>query len=171
MRWLAGQGILSGPTLGSVCHACPVDDADEAERIKASVMSMLPPAKIAWNVIVSKNPHTGGWAVQLDHEASHGLGFDMGESRGNADETISRLADWLTHRKAELDRIAVAPALSNADSVMEIRTLASIFNWSKSEVRAVVRFVERWTLTEDEAEWLISTIGHDGPTPERSRNF
>ena len=154
-----------------MCHACCVDDADDTQRIKASVIALLPPSRRAWNVMVSKNSHTGGWVVQLDHEASHGLVFDMGESGANADETIACVSRWLIGQKAELDRIAVAPVLSNADSVMEIRALASIFNWSKSEVSAVVRFVERWTLTAAEAEWLISTIGHDGPKPERSWDF
>lgn len=59
------------------------------------------------------------------------------------------------------------PSLSHAEAVMEIRALASIFNWSKLEVAAVVRFVERWTLNPDEAEWLISAIGHDGPKPPK----
>ena len=132
---------------------------------------MLPRPKRDWIVAVSGNPHLGGWVVALDHEASRGLAFEMGGSDAGVDETIGRVSEWLSGRRPELDRIARAPLLSNVDSVMEIRALASIFNWSKMEVAAVVRFVERWTLTADEAEWLISAIGHDGPKPERSWDF
>ena len=148
-----------------------MEDGHEAARIKASVIAMLPPSKRPWEVVVSHNPHSGGWVVELNHEASHGLALDMGQSGANAEETIAGVAEWLSSRRAELDRVAAAPSLSHAEAVMEIRALASIFNWSKLEVAAVVRFVERWTLNPDEAEWLISAIGHDGPKPPNSWDF
>jgi hypothetical protein len=148
-----------------------MNDESDRQRIEAAVSAMLPASKRPWDVAVSRNRHGGGWVVELNHEASHGLILDMGASGANADEMIAKAADWLIDRKSELDRIAAAPLLSNADSVMEIRALASIFNWSKFEVSAVVRFVERWALTADEAEWLISAIGHDGPKPPSSWDF
>ncbi len=148
-----------------------MEDEYDVARIKASVIALLPLSKRPWEVIVSENPNTGGWVVDLYHEASHGLSLDMGQSGASADETIAAVAEMLGNRGAELDRVAAAPLLSHAEAVMEIRSLASIFNWSKFEVKAVVRFVERWTLSTDEAEWLISTIGHEGPKPPSSWDF
>ena len=132
---------------------------------------MLPEARHPWTVAVSRSSHTGGWVVQLDHEASHGLVFDMGESGADADATIVSIRETLGSRAGELRRIAVAPVLVNADDVMEIRSLAHIFNWTQLEVRSVVALIRRWTLTEDEAEWLSSYIGRDAPTPTPSWDF
>lgn len=44
----------------------------------------------------------------------------------------------------------------------EIRVLSHIFNWSRLEVKSVLQMVRRWTLSDDEAEWLIASIGRDG---------
>ncbi|MEY2582016.1 MAG: hypothetical protein QOE09_1865 [Ilumatobacteraceae bacterium] len=148
-----------------------VSDEDDCGRIKASVTAMLPPAQRPWDVAVSRSPHNGGWVIQLEHEASHGLVFDMGVPGVDADATIKRVAEWLTSHEGELRRIATAPLLENADDVMEIRALSHIFNWTRLEVKSVVQVVSRWTLTVDEAEWLITSIGRDGPTPTPSRDF
>ena len=120
---------------------------------------------------VDRNPHTRSWAVGLEHEASFGLGFDMGEQVADADATIDRIRIWLGYSDHELRRVATAPALEHPDEVLDIRGLAHIFNWSKLEVSSVVRMVERWTLTAAEAEWLIASIGRDADPPSPSRDF
>ena len=132
---------------------------------------MLPEAKRPWTVAVSHSSNTGAWVVQLDHEASHGLVFDMGESGADADATIVSIRETLGRQAGELRRISAAPLLVNPDDVMEIRSLAHIFNWTQLEVRSVVALIRRWTLTDDEAEWLSSHIGRDAPTPTPSWDF
>jgi hypothetical protein len=122
-----------------------------------------------WSIEVNRNPNTQGWFVGLDHEASNGLGFDLGHLDATA--TIEAFDDALRHSAKELARVAAAPALVHPDEVLEIRTLAHIFNWSRQEVSAVVRFVERWMLTSDEADWLIKWVGHDGEMPSPSQDF
>jgi hypothetical protein len=150
-----------------------VSDDDDSGRIKASVTAMLPPARRPWEVAISRSPHNGGWVIQLEHEASHGLVFDMGVPRLDTDVTMRRVAEWLaTHEvEVELRRIATAPLLENAEDVMEIRALSHIFNWTRLEVKSVVQLVRRWTLSDDEAEWLIASIGRDGPAPTPSWEF
>jgi hypothetical protein len=148
-----------------------VSDEDDSGRIKASVTAMLPPAQRPWEVAISRSPHNGGWVIQLEHEASHGLVFDMGVPRMDADSTIRTVAEWLATHEGELRRIATAPLLENADDVMEIRALSHIFNWSRLEVKSVVQMVRRWTLSDDEAEWLIASIGRDGAIPTPSWDF
>jgi len=143
----------------------------ENEQIRSAVLAVMPIAKRPWLVTVSRSPHTGGWVVELEHEASHGLGFDAGEPTAAVDATVSRVVEWLGAHARELNRIAAAPVLVNAMDVMEIRALAHMFNWSRAEVKAVVRMIQRWTLTADEAEWLISFVGHDGPVPTVSWDF
>jgi hypothetical protein len=117
------------------------------------------------------SPHNGGWVIQLEHEASHGFVFEMGVPRMDADATIKRVAEWLATQQGELRRIATAPLLENADDVMEIRALSHIFNWTRLEVKSVVQLIRRWTLSDDEAEWLIASIGRDGPAPTPSWEF
>lgn len=132
---------------------------------------MLPEARRPWTVAVSHSSNTGAWVAQLDHEASHGLAFDMGEIGADADATIAWVRETLGAHTGELRRIAAAPLMVNVDDVMEIRTLAHIFNWTHLEVRSVVALIRRWTLTEDEAEWLTSHIGRDAPSPTPSWDF
>ncbi len=134
-----------------------------------AVAQMLPSSVRPWSIEVDRNPITRGWFVGLDHEASNGLGFDLGQVDATA--TIEAVRDSLQRSAKELDRVAAAPALTHPGEVLEIRTLAHIFNWSRHEVRSVVRFVERWTLASDEAEWLIHWIGHDEATTAPSRDF
>ena len=45
--------------------------------------------------------------------------------------------------------VASPPLLVNADDVMEIRALAHIFDWTRLEVKSVVRLIRRWTLAVD----------------------
>ena len=89
-------------------------------------------------------------------------------SRRNADPGRA----WtIPLRSKELDRVAVAPALAHPDEVMEIRTLAHIFNWSRLEVKSVVRLIERWSLSPEEAKWLMEWVGHDEGPPAPSHDF
>ena len=154
-----------------MCDASLMDDSAESDRITAAVSEMLPTSVRPWRVRVDRNPHTGSWAVGLEHEASFGLGFDMGEQVADGDATIDRIRIWLGYSDHELRRVATAPALEHPDEVLDIRGLAHIFNWSKLEVSSVVRMVERWTLTAAEAEWLITSIGRDADPPSPSRDF
>lgn len=61
--------------------------------------------------------------------------------------------------------------VEGCDHVMEIRTLAHVFNSTQLEVRSVVALIRRWTLTDEEAEWLSSYIGRDATSPTPSWDF
>ena len=55
---------------------------------------------------------------------------------------------------------------------MEVRGLASSFNWSRLEVRSVVSTMQRWVpWSVDEVDWFQTWIGHDGDAPAPSSDF
>ena len=153
-----------------MCDDSLMDDATERDRIADAVSMLLPTSVRPWSVSIDRNS-IGGWAVQLAHEASHGLGFDTGDHFADTDSAIDWFQNCLGHSDRELHRIATAPALEHPDEVLEIRALAHIFDWSKLEVQSVVRFVQRWTLSEAEAEWLVASIGRDADPPRPSTDF
>ena len=146
-------------------------DAIERDRIADAVSRLIPEPVRPWSITVHRHSHVGGWSVQLEHEASHGLGFDAGDQFADTDSAIEWFRNCLGHSDRELRRIASAPALEHPDQVLEIRALAHIFDWSKLEVQSVVRFVQRWTLSEAEAEWLVASIGRDPDPPRPSTDF
>jgi len=117
---------------------------------------------------VNTEPVMGGWEVSLQHEASHGLVYKTGET--DATEAIAWVRQLMASNH-EFARIAAAPVLEHPDDLMEIRALAHIFNWSRTEVKSVVRFLEDRMLTSDEANWLSEWVGHDGPVPRPSSDF
>lgn len=145
-----------------------MNDSADALRIAAAVRDLLPPTVRPWSIEVDIEPVLGGWEVSLQHEASFGLVYMTGEN--DAMEAIAHVRQLMASNR-EFARIAAAPLLVNLDDVMEVRSLAHIFNWTQLEVRSVVALIRRWTLTEDEAEWLSSYIGRDGPTPTPSWDF
>jgi hypothetical protein len=142
---------------------------DDVVRIEQAVLDELPATARPWTVTVSHRDDVGRWSIDIAHEASNGFGFQLAST--SADAVIARLPELMARHEEELRRIAAAPPLTNASWVIEARTLASIFNWTKTEVRAVVRLLEREHLTPDEAEWLIEWIGRDAPAPEPARTF
>jgi hypothetical protein len=65
---------------------------------------------------------------------------------------------------------AVTAALS-ADGKVSFYNLSGTVNgaagaqFGRLEVRAVVRMVQRWASSEEEADWRIESIGRDDPPP------
>lgn len=149
--------------------AGPVSEPADAVRIAAAVRDLLPPTVRPWSIEVNTEPVIGSWEVSLYHEASHGLVYKTGED--DASEAIARVRQLMASSHEEYSRIAAAPTLEHPDDMMEIRALAHIFNWSRSEVKSVVRFVEDRILTSEEAKWLSDWVGHDGPVPRPSSDF
>jgi hypothetical protein len=150
-------------------EAGPVSEPADAVRITAAVRDLLPPTLRPWSIEVDTEPVTGGWEVSLQHEASHGLVYKTGDE--DATGAIARVRQLMASGRDEFARVAAAPPLVHREDVMEIRALAHIFNWSRSEVKSVVRFVEDLMLTRDEGEWLSEWVGHDGPVPRPSSDF
>jgi hypothetical protein len=142
---------------------------DDVLRIEKVVENLLPKTARPWTVTVARHDGRIQWSIDVAHEASNGFCFELASAR--ADDVLARLPELLAVRSEELRRLAAAPPLTNASWVMEARTLASIFNWTKTEVRAVVRMLQREHLTDDEAEWLIEWIGRDAPAPTPAHDF
>ena len=144
-------------------------DDQDSNRIREAVAAMLPTTVRPWTIDARRHSETGAWIVLVEHEASRGFGFEPG--RADAATTIEEMRRMIPLRSKELDRVAAAPALAHPDEVMEIRTLAHIFNWSRLEVKSVVRLIERWSLSPEEGEWLMEWVGHDEGPPSPSRDF
>jgi hypothetical protein len=146
-----------------------VNDSADAARIASAVRDVLPPPLKPWAIEVQSDPVIEGWKVSLQHEASQGVVYETGEADATA--AISRVRELMASGQDEFDRVAAAPALVHRDDVMTVRSLAHTFNWSRAEVRSVVRFVEDRMFTTDEAEWLFDWVGHDGPVPRPSHDL
>lgn len=143
---LSGVGTVDGP----------VDD--EGARIVSAVRSLLPAAVRSWEITAQRRVGDGTWTLSMSHEASHGLVFES--MPVDADATIAALRSMLPRQHRELERVGHAPALTHPDIVMELRALARIFDWTRTEVVSVVRLVEE-RLSPDEVEWLTRWVGRD----------
>lgn len=146
-----------------------IDDPD-TEAVRSTVAAMLPASVRPWSIRVRRNEHDVGWVIDFSHEASSGFGLMV--RFADVDEAIASATRGLAHNESELRRVAAAPLLTNPDAFMEVRGLASIFNWSRLEVRAVVSMMQRWVpWSTDEVGWFRTWIGHDGDIPAPSSDF
>jgi hypothetical protein len=60
--------------------------------------------------------------------------------------------------------VAGAPELTHPDTVMEVRTLTTAFDWSTAEVAAVAVMLHRiGALADDEVSWLRGFAAKDAP--------
>ncbi len=146
-----------------------MSESSGESHIRDAIEAALPPTVRPWHIEVARKGPTQTWCVELQHEASNGLALHS--STDDVDTAIDQITKMLGHYAGEIRRIAAAPALTNPAAVLEVRTLASIFSWTKTEVRAVARMVQQWALSNEEAEWLIETIGRDAPPPGPTQEF
>jgi hypothetical protein len=147
------------------CDDETVDESVNVERILSVVQEKLPLSARPWRIDAKRDEQFSNWSIRMEHEASHGVGIDV--PIGNAD-VMGCVSSWLATVEPELLRVAVAPPLEHPDAVLEIRALTHAFNWTRTEVGAVVRMVQPSMFNDQEASWLMETTGRDAPAPNPS---
>lgn len=134
------------------------------EQLRADAAARAP----AWAVTASITHAADSpvFNVELEHPASQGLMFSIGE--GSSDNP----REWLRcaiDESEEIDIVSAAPALEHRQLVLGVRSLIKAFGWSTSESRGLAFLLyEVDALTEDEAAWLAGYCGVDAPMSPQS---
>jgi hypothetical protein len=128
--------------------------------VEAKIVELLGRRGDRWTVEASPRRDVG-WLITLTHPASAGLVIETGarEEVEAIDVGGRILADC-----TEIDIATAAPHLEHPSLIAGLRTVATAFEWSSREVRALVFLLfEHDHLTLEEAAWLGGFAGSDAP--------
>ena len=128
--------------------------------VETQLATWLSANSVGWTVVASRD-RRGAWLVSLDHPASAGLRIETGAT--DALEA-TRIAMKCIKAADEITTASAAPALEHRDLVMEVRTIAQVFDWHTDEIRAVAFMLfSHGHISRGEAAWMSGFLGHGAP--------